>query len=76
MAIQTSTARLEGDRAVRINKEGELSTADANLEATERQFCIHLVGDRTLQIFDGDELLKTVLRTTGKEVRKKHAKAS
>ena len=27
----------------------------------------------TLQIFDGDELLKTVLRTSDKEVRKKHA---
>ena len=26
-----------------------------------------------LQIWDGDELLKTVLRTNGKEVRKKHA---
>jgi transposase InsO family protein len=35
-----------------------------------------LAQERTLQIWDGDELLKTVLRTTGKEVRKKHAKAS
>ena len=35
-----------------------------------------LVQDRTLQIWDGDELLKTVLRTTTREVRKKHAKAS
>ena len=26
-----------------------------------------------MQIFDGDELLKTVLRNDGKEVRKKHA---
>ena len=33
---------------------------------------IHLDG-RTLQIWDGDELLKTVLRTSTKEVRKKHA---
>jgi transcriptional regulator with XRE-family HTH domain len=28
---------------------------------------------QTMQIWDGDELLKTVLRTNGKEVRKKHA---
>jgi hypothetical protein len=27
----------------------------------------------TLQIFDGDELIKTVLRANQKEVRKKHA---
>ena len=26
-----------------------------------------------LQIWDGDELIKTVLRTNDKEVRKKHA---
>jgi hypothetical protein len=26
-----------------------------------------------MQIFDGDELLKTVLRANGREVRKKHA---
>jgi transposase InsO family protein len=31
------------------------------------------VQDSTLQIWDGEELLKTVLRTNGKEVRKKHA---
>ncbi len=33
---------------------------------------IHVRG-QTLQIFDGEELLKTVLRTDRKEVRKKHA---
>lgn len=33
---------------------------------------IHLQGP-TMQIFDGEELLKTVLRTSDKEVRKKHA---
>lgn len=33
---------------------------------------IHLQGP-TMQIFDGDELLKTVLRTSTKEVRKKRA---
>jgi transposase InsO family protein len=33
---------------------------------------IHVQG-RTMQIFDGDELLKTVLRTSTKEVRKKRA---
>jgi hypothetical protein len=26
-----------------------------------------------MQIFDGEELIKTVLRSNGKEVRKKHA---
>jgi len=26
-----------------------------------------------MQVWDGEELLKTVLRTNGKEVRKKHA---
>jgi hypothetical protein len=33
---------------------------------------IHLQ-DQTLQIWDGEDLLKTVLRTNRKEVRKKHA---
>ena len=33
---------------------------------------IHLQGP-VMQIFDGDELIKTVLRTDGREVRKKHA---
>ncbi len=33
---------------------------------------VHLQG-RTLQIWDGDELIKTVLRTNNKEVRKKRA---
>jgi hypothetical protein len=33
---------------------------------------IHLQGP-LMQIWDGEELLKTVLRTNGKEVRKKHA---
>lgn len=36
------------------------------------QVDIHLQ-DKALQIWDGEELLKTVLRTTTKEVRKKHA---
>jgi hypothetical protein len=37
---------------------------------------IHLQGP-VMQIFDGDELLKTVLRANGKEVRKKNtARAS
>jgi hypothetical protein len=31
------------------------------------------VQDSTLQIWDGEELIKTVLRTNHKEVRKKHA---
>lgn len=37
-----------------------------------RRVDIHLQGP-TMQIFDGEELLKTVLRTSDKEVRKKHA---
>ena len=31
------------------------------------------VQEQTLQIYDGDELLKTVLRSDSKEVRKKRA---
>ena len=37
-----------------------------------RRVDIHLQGP-TLQVWDGEELLKTVLRTNDKEVRKKHA---
>jgi hypothetical protein len=37
-----------------------------------RRVDIHLQGP-TMQVWDGEELLKTVLRTNGKEVRKKHA---
>jgi hypothetical protein len=33
---------------------------------------VHVQG-RTLQVWDGDELIKTVLRTNDKEVRKKRA---
>lgn len=37
-----------------------------------RRVDIHLQGP-TMQVWDGEELLKTVLRTNGEEVRKKHA---
>ena len=37
-----------------------------------RRVDIHLQGP-VMQIFDGDELIKTVMRDNGKEVRKKHA---
>ena len=37
-----------------------------------RRVDVHVQG-LTLQIFDGDELIKTVLRANQKEVRKKHA---
>jgi hypothetical protein len=37
-----------------------------------RRVDIHLQGP-TMQIWDREELLKTVLRTNGKEVRKRHA---
>ena len=41
-----------------------------------RRVDVHLDG-RTLQVWDGDELIKTVLRTSDKEVRKKRpARAS
>ena len=33
---------------------------------------IHLQGP-VIQVFDGDELIKTVMRDNGKEVRKKYA---
>ena len=37
-----------------------------------RRVDVHLQG-QVMQIWDGDELIKTVLRTSGKEVRKRHA---
>jgi hypothetical protein len=37
-----------------------------------RRIDIHLQGP-VMQIFDGEELIKTVLRTDQREVRKKHA---
>ena len=37
-----------------------------------RRVDVHLQGP-TLQVWDGEELIKTVLRTTRKEVRKRHA---
>ena len=37
-----------------------------------RRVDVHLQGE-VMQIWDGDELIKTVLRTSGKEVRKRHA---
>ena len=37
-----------------------------------RRVDVHVQGP-TLQIWDGEELIKTVLRTNAKEVRKKHA---
>jgi hypothetical protein len=37
-----------------------------------RRVDVHVQG-RMLQIWDGDELIKTVLRANDKEVRKKHA---
>ncbi len=37
-----------------------------------RRVDVHVQG-KTLQIWDGEELVKTVLRTNDKEVRKKHA---
>ena len=37
-----------------------------------RRVDVHLQG-AVMQIWDGDELIKTVLRTNQKEVRKKHA---
>jgi len=60
----------------RITTNGVISVAWQQISCGKhragRQVDVH-VQDATLQIWDGDELLKTVLRTNGKEVRKKHA---
>jgi transposase InsO family protein len=60
----------------RIAANGVISVAWQQISCGKhragRRVDIHLDGD-TLQIWDGDELLKTVLRANRKEVRKKNA---
>jgi transposase InsO family protein len=60
----------------KITTNGVISVAwqeiSCGIHRAGRRVDIHLQGP-VMQIFDGDELLKTVLRTNGKEVRKKHA---
>jgi hypothetical protein len=76
------TSALLGERAGddwisrKITTNGIISVAWQEISCGKhragRRVDIHLQGP-TLQIWDGDELIKTVLRTNQKEVRKKHA---
>jgi transposase InsO family protein len=60
----------------RITTNGVISVAWQEISCGKhragRRVDIHLQGP-TMQIWDGEELIKTVLRTNDKEVRKKHA---
>jgi transposase InsO family protein len=60
----------------RITTNGVISVAWQEISCGKhragRRVDIHLQGP-TMQIWDGEELIKTVLRTNRKEVRKKHA---
>ena len=60
----------------RITTNGVISVAWQEISCGKhragRRVDIHLQGP-TMQIWDGEELLKTVLRTNAKEVRKRHA---
>ena len=66
----------EGWISRRVTANGIISVAWQEISCGKhragRRIDIQLQGPM-LQIWDGDELLKTVLRTNGKEVRKKHA---
>jgi transposase InsO family protein len=66
----------EGWISRRVAMNGVISVAWQQISCGKhragRRVDIHVDGP-TLQIFDGDELLKTVLRANQKEVRKKHA---
>jgi transposase InsO family protein len=68
----------EGDGWIsrKITTNGIISVAWQEINCGKhragRRVDIHLQGP-TLQVWDGEELLKTVLRTNDKEVRKKHA---
>jgi Integrase core domain len=60
----------------RVASNGVISVAwqqiSCGMHRGGRRVDIHLLGP-TMQIFDGDELIKTVLRTSDKEVRKRRA---
>ena len=66
----------EGWVSRRVAANGVISVAWQQISCGKhrggRRVDIHLQGP-TMQIWDGDELLKTVLRANDKEVRKKHA---
>jgi len=68
----------EGDDWIsrKITTNGVISVAWQEISCGKhragRRVDIHLQGP-VMQIFDGEELIKTVLRSNGKEVRKKHA---
>jgi hypothetical protein len=60
----------------RVASNGVISVAwqqiSCGMHRGGRWVDIHLMGP-TMQIFDGDELIETVLRTSDKELRKRHA---
>ena len=62
--------------ARRVASNGVISVAWQQISCGKhrggRRVDIHLQGP-TMQIWDGDKLIKTILRTNDKEVRKKHA---
>ena len=66
----------EGWVSRRVAANGVISVAWQQISCGKhrggRRVDIHLQGP-TMQIWDGDELIKTVLRANDKEVRKKHA---
>jgi hypothetical protein len=66
----------EGWVSRRVASNGIISVAWQQISCGKhrggRRVDIHLQGP-TMQIWDGDELIKTVLRANDKEVRKKHA---
>jgi len=66
----------EGWISRRVAVNGVISVAWQQISCGKpragRRVDVHVQGP-TLQIFDGEELIKTVLRATTKEVRKKHA---
>jgi hypothetical protein len=66
----------EGWVSRRIAANGVISIAWQQISCGKhragRRVDVHLEGP-TLQIWDGEELIKTVLRENQKEVRKKHA---
>jgi transposase InsO family protein len=81
-ARPADTSALLGERAGddwisrKITTNGVISVAWQEISCGKHRaghrVDIHLQGP-LLQIFDGEELIKTVLRTNGREVRKKHA---
>jgi transposase InsO family protein len=77
-ADTSAVAERSGDDWIsrRITTNGVISVAWQQISCGKhragRRVDVHVQAE-TLQIWDGDELIKTVLRSTRKEVRKKHA---